>query len=162
MANHAYLNQGWIDNSFQWSKLETQKTQCYITNNSQMKNHLETRRILIENTKQFFQQRCWKCLMHLYNYNKRYETFTNMIKENNIKHVPSVLGVLSPLCYINNLSTTLSTPLLPPMQPPITCTGQLVMAQLISCAKNGSDWRRRERTSHTKPSSNMPKITRWQ
>ena len=65
-----------------------------------MKNHLKTRRILIENTKQFFQQRCWKCLMHLYNYNKEFEMFTKMIKENKIKYATGVLGVLSPPCYI--------------------------------------------------------------
>ena len=52
-----------------------QKTKYYTTNNSQMKNHLETRRILIENTKYFLQQRCWKTLMHLYNNKRRFECF---------------------------------------------------------------------------------------
>ena len=64
-----------------------------------MKNHLETRSILIKNTKYFLQQKCWKSLMHLYNHNKRFETFTDMNNENKIKHVPGVLGVLSPPCY---------------------------------------------------------------
>ena len=64
-----------------------------------MKNRLETRRILIENTKQFLQQRCWKCLMHLYSYNKEFEMFKDMNKENKIKYATGVLGVLSPLCY---------------------------------------------------------------
>ena len=34
--------------------------------------------------------------MHLYNYNKRFETFPDMNNENQIKCVPGVLG---PLCY---------------------------------------------------------------
>ena len=71
-------------------KIGKKKTKCYTTNNSQMKNCLEIRRILIENTKYFCQQRCWKTLMCLYNNNKRFETFPGMKYENKIKHELSV------------------------------------------------------------------------
>ena len=44
----------------------------YRTNNFTMKNHLNRRRILIEITKEFQQKHCWKTLIHLYNYKKRF------------------------------------------------------------------------------------------
>ena len=71
-------------------------------------------RILIENTKYFYQQRCWKSLMHLYNYNKRFAKFPDMKYKNKIKRELSVLGVLNSPCYINRKSKEIiiSNPLL--------------------------------------------------
>ena len=72
-------------------------------------NHLRTSRNTTQKTKEFYQNQCWKTLIHLYNYNKRSERVKMMINKNKIKCANSVLGMISSLCYTFHLWSFLNS-----------------------------------------------------
>ena len=66
----------------------------YSTNNFTMKNHLNKRRILIEITKEFQQEHCWKTLIHLYKHKKRFYWFNVWQIKIKIKRINGVLSII--------------------------------------------------------------------